>query len=537
MGVKLVLTVCGMFPSDLRGLCAVLVFALTAVPLVNAVPPQAGEHAERGRELLGRGDLPAAERELRKAVQLAPQDPENLALLGAALGMQNKLQESDVYLEKALRLDPGDSATRRNLAWNQFVLGDLASAKANLNRVLKQKPHDSAAILLSGMIAEESKNYSAALKMLESVPGQVRQRPESQAALARAYYYTGRREKARETLAAMPHNADPESIFLVAQVAAELRAFDIAESLYQSLWPSYPDAAKLGYSLARVQYRADRFSESVATIRRTIGAQHESSEIYNLLGWCLFKQDDAKGAVAALDKAIALDPGDEANYLDVGMMMLEIQRYDGAMAAAEKALELAPDSYRAHRLKAQIEIKVGRPKDAEALYARAVELNPADADAITGLATAQLDIGKTRAAEDTLKKAIERLPREGVLYQAYGNMLLWGEGATNSQAEARAVELFKKAEVLDPSLSEPHYQLGKLALRDNDTREALRELETAVKLDPKSAKNHYGLAQVYRKLRRPADAAREVQLFQNLKAKEGAIYPSGPSNKTAPQSR
>jgi len=192
-------------------------------------------------------------------------------------------------------------------------------------------------------------------------------------------------------------------------------------------------------------------------------------------------------------------------------MMLEIQRYDGALAAAEKALELAPDSYRAHRLKAQIQIKVGRPKDAEALYARAVELNPADADAITGLATAQLDIGKAQAAEDTLKKAIERLPRAGVLYQAYGNMLLWGEGATNSQAEARAVELFKKAEVLDPSLAEPHYQLGKLALRDNDTREALRELETAVKLDPKSAKNHYGLAQVYRKLRRPADAAHEVK--------------------------
>jgi tetratricopeptide (TPR) repeat protein len=362
--------------------------------------------------------------------------------------------------------------------------------------------------------------------MLESVPDQVRERPESQAALARAYYYTGRRDKARETLVTMPRNADPESIFTVAQVAAELRAFDIAESLLQSLWLRYPDVAKLGYSLARVQYREGKFSESAATLGRTIEARHESSEIYNLLGWCLFKQDNAKSAVAALDKAIALDPGDEGNYLDVGMMMLEIQRYDGALAAAEKALELAPDSYRAHRLKAQIQIKVGRPKDAEALYARAVELNPADADAITGLSTAQLDIGKTRAAEDTLKKAIERLPREGVLYQAYGNMLLWGEGATNSQAEARAVELFKKAEALDPSLPEPHYQLGKLALRDNDTREALRELETAVKLDPKSAKNHYGLAQVYRKLSRPADAAHEVQLFQSLKTKEGAVYPS-----------
>jgi hypothetical protein len=57
-----------------------------------------------------------------------------------------------------------------------------------------------------------------------------------------------------------------------------------------------------------------------------------------------------------------------------------------------------------------------------------------------------------------------------------------------------------------------------------------------VKLDPKSAKNHYGLAQVYRKLGRPADAAREVQLFQSLKAKETGV-PSAPNEKSAPQSR
>src|SRR6476646_6856029 len=154
----------GMCPSGLRGLCAILLFALMTAPLVHAVPPPAGENAERGRELIGRGDLPAAERELRKAIELAPQEPENLALLGAVLGMQNKLQESDLYLEKALRLDPGDSATRRNLAWNQFELGQLAPAKINLDRVLKENPRDAVATLLMGMIEEERKHYDAAVK-------------------------------------------------------------------------------------------------------------------------------------------------------------------------------------------------------------------------------------------------------------------------------------------------------------------------------------------------------------------------------------
>jgi len=508
-------------------------FVFAGAGMVSAEPaPDAREHADRGRELISRGELAPAEQELRKAVALAPNNPEFLGLLGVVLGMQRKLAESDVYLEKALRLDPADSATRRNLAWNQFELGQLGPAKVNLERILNERPHDAAATLLMGMEEEEVRHYASAVKLLESVPEQVHERPESVAALARAYANTGRPGQARETLKTLPQqSAPPESLFVAAQVAAEIRELDIAEALFQSLWPAFPDKARLGYALARVQYRAGRFSESLETLRRTVAAGYASSEIYNLLGWCLYKKEDAKGAIAALDKAIALDPADESNYLDAGIMLLDNHRFDGATAAAGKALAIAPRSYRAHRLKAQIELRSGRVNDAEAHYARAVELNPKDADGIIGLATAQLDIGNAAAAESTLKAGIKRVPHEAALYQAYGTMLLWGDARADSDAETRAVELLRKSEALDPALPEAHYELGKLALRDGNTREALRELETAVNLDPKSSKNHYSLAQVYRKLGRGGDAAREVQLFQALKAKENSAFPRPPETK------
>ncbi len=506
------------------------IVAFLGVRVVSAGPVQdaaaAQEHADRGRQLISRGELAPAERELRKAVELAPGSAEFLGLLGVVLGIQQKLQESDVYLEKALRIDPADSATRRNLAWNQFELGQLAPAKINLDRVLNENPRDAVATLLMGMIEEERKQYDTAVKLLESVPEQVRARPESVAALARAYYYTGRRQKSREILKQLQQQpAEPKSIFLAGQVAAEIREFDIAEALLQSLSVNYPDKSELAYALARVQYRAGQFSESLETLRRAVAAGHESSEIYNLLGWCLYKKEDAKAAVAALDKAIALDPSDESNYLDVGVILLHNHYFEAATIAAEKALAVTPDSYRAHRLKAQIELRSGRVNDAEAHYARAVALNPADAEGIIGLATAQLDIGKAAEAETTLKTAIERLPREGALYQAYGTMLLWGDAKSDSNIEARAAQLLQKAEALDPALPDAHYELGKLALRDGNTREALRELETAVKLDPQSAKNHYGLAQAYRKLGRGADAAREAQIFQEIKARENKAFP------------
>jgi tetratricopeptide (TPR) repeat protein len=509
-----------------RALCFFMMLAV--IPLGAAPPeaPAAQAHAAKGRELLAGGDPAAAERELRQAVKLAPDDAEFLALLGVALGMQRKLQDSDVYLEKALRVDPADAVTRRNLAWNQFDLGELGKAKVNLALVLKEKPQDATAILLLGMVDEELHDYASAVKLLASVPEQVRERPESQAALARAYYYSGQSAKSREVLKELQSRAgEPESIFAAAQVAAELQDFDSAEALLRSIATSYPDQERLGYALARVEYRAGKFPESLDTLRHTIAAGHESSEIYNLLGWCLYKKDDAKGAVAALDRAIALDPGEESNYVDVGMMLLENHLFDGAMTAAEKAIEVAPGSSGGRRLKGQIEFKLGHVNDAEALYTRAVELNPSDEGAILGLATARLDVGKSADAEATLKKGIERLPRSGVLYQAYGTMLLWGQGREDGEVEARAVELLRKAEALDPALADAHYQLGKVALREGNVREALRELETACHLDPKTSKNHYALAQVYRKLGRTSDAEHEVQIFQALKEKESAFYP------------
>ena len=510
---------------------------LLAVPRTGAAPEDAArDHAERGRQAIARGEVNAAEAELRQAVRLAPQDAEYLALLGVVLGMQHQLQESDSFLEEALRLDPADSATRRNLGWNQFQLGQLAPAKANLERVVKQQPGDAQAVLVLGMVHEELRDYRAAVRLLESVPDQVRQRPESMAALARAYYDLGRTGKARETLKELQlHPQGPEGVFLGGQVAAEVRDFEAAESLFGSIWSTYPDTAKLGYNLALAQYRMRQFPHGADTLRRVIEAGRQSSEIYNLLAWCLYKQDDFKGAAAALDQAIALDPGDETNYLDGGMMLLEHHLLEAALTAAEKALEVAPDSYRGHRLKALVEMKMGRVNDAESLYRRAVELNPADAPAIIGLATAQLDKGKAADAEQTLRNALVRLPREAALYQAYGSMLLWGEEADNPSRQARAEQYLQKAIVLDNSLAEPHYQLGKLALREDRIREAEQELEAAVRLDPASSKNHYGLAQVYRKLGRGADAAREVQRFQALKAREERTFTSvSAAGKSAP---
>jgi tetratricopeptide (TPR) repeat protein len=489
-------------------------------------------------QLLREGNLKDAEAELRLAVDMESQNSTYLGSLGAVLGMEQKLEESNVYLQKALQLNPDDWASRRNLASNQYQLGQLQPAKENLEKVLKRVPGDKTTILLLGMVSEESKDYVAAVKWLASVPEQVSQRPESVVALERSYYKIGKKEKAHQTLryllAAASRPEWQKGLFLAGRTASQAGDYEMAEQVFTVISATYPDAAKVGYQLALAQYDAGQIEKSEATLRKLVLAGTRTSDIENLMGWCLYRRNQIKEAVEAMDRAIALDPSSENNYLDVGSMLLEQHREVGAFAAAEKALAVAPDSYLAWRLKGGAEAKLDRIKESEKSFARAVELNPSDEQSILGLASGQLDTGEIQEAKQTLENAIQRLPCDAALYQAYGRMLLWLQGVGDSSSEARAISLLRTAVSLDGSLADPHYQLGKIALRGGRLNEALKELETATRLDPKSSQTHYELAQVYRKVGRAKDADRELQAFKNLKAAEGTRASNRPQGGKGP---
>jgi len=480
--------------------------------------PQA--HADRGMRLAESGDLKGAEAELRLAVELAPNDPRLLADLGGILVMQHRLEEASACFEKSLRLDPANRVVRRSLAANQWQLGDLQAAQRNLELLLKRSPGDKSAILLLGMVAENRKDYRRAAKLLESVPELVVERPESVVALARSYYTIQQREKARETLKSLlGHPADSNGVFLGGQVAAEANDYETAEKLFDSIWTIYPDKATLGHNLAQAQYHAKRFSKSQSTLLGLIDKGYESSDIYNLLGWCYLKLDQKREAVRAFDQAIDLEPSKESNYLDLGLILANANLFPVALAVANKALGYLPNSYRVYMLKGLIETRQGQYSHAVKSYTRALELKP-EAEANRGLAKAQLKAGWDEQARATYENGIKRFPRDALHYQEYALMLLKAAETGDTAAEARSLVLFKKAIEMDNSLSESHYQLGNRALAQGRMKEAIEHLTLAARLDPQSAKAHYALARAYRRLGRQEEALKELQIHGKLKAEE-----------------
>jgi tetratricopeptide (TPR) repeat protein len=119
---------------------------------------KAQQHARRGLNLAGAGDLKAAESELRQAAELAPTRATYLA--------EQRFKEAGTYFKRALKLDPGNLTVRRNLAVAQWHLNQLREAKKNLEFILLAKPGDQSAIRLLGMVAERTKDYATASKLL-----------------------------------------------------------------------------------------------------------------------------------------------------------------------------------------------------------------------------------------------------------------------------------------------------------------------------------------------------------------------------------
>jgi tetratricopeptide (TPR) repeat protein len=455
------------------------------------------------------------------------QDPPALAhddiKKGLELSQKGDLQSANVYLERALKLEPDDVEARYYLAVNQYRLGQYAPAKANLERILRAKPEMRPATLLLGAVLEKLDDYRHAIRLLESVADLVRQQPEWIATLARCYYHTDLADKARATLDWL-RAAGPAAIFLGAETAAQSGDLGTAEKLFASIRSTYPDRAQLGYELAMVQYQATHFQESQATLQQLAAAGMLESRIYNLLSWCYHRQNRLTEAVAAMNRAIELDPAAETNYDHLAQILIEEGRYADATEAAEKAIAIAPKSSMAYQLRGRAETGIGNFKLALQSYARAVELNPADAGALLNFALVQGKLFQFRDAAGSFEKGIARFPKNPQFYEAYGRMLL-DAGSNGGGNAARAVSLREKALTLDNQLADAHYELGKYLLATDKVQPALAHLEAAAKLDPRDSRAALALAGAYRRLGRNAEAGEQLRRFKELEALKTSSAP------------
>jgi serine/threonine-protein kinase len=132
-------------------------------------------------------DFAAAEREFRRASELAPQDPSTAMILGSLLATLGRLDEAVTLAQRAVVLDPLRSGVHSNLAAYLTPLGRYDEAEAALRKAIALQPQ-----------AAQNYFWLAIIQILRGQPGAAVELAKQETdsfwrtyALAQAYFAHG----------------------------------------------------------------------------------------------------------------------------------------------------------------------------------------------------------------------------------------------------------------------------------------------------------------------------------------------------------
>jgi superkiller protein 3 len=152
----------------------------------------------------------------------------------------------------------------------------------------------------------------------------------------------------------------------------------------------------------------------------------------------------------------------------------------------------------------------GQVDDALKLFQEAIRLNPRDARAHLNLGWALAAKGRDADALRAYEQAVALDPEYGLACNNLGNALM--ERNAGPEDLHRALDLFRKALELDPTLMRARRNLAYALYRMDRLDEALAAYVEIVQREPRNAPAHGSMSSILFRLGRPAEAMKELEL-------------------------
>ena len=210
------------------------------------------------------------------------------------------------------------------------------------------------------------------------------------------------------------------------------------------------------------------------------------------------------------------DPKDRIEVYELiyeGTLAARNAKYDRAQKLLIQAVQREPESLVAHFQLGVVYRVTGALDKAVREFQKTLELRPAYDLALRRLAEVYMAGKHYEAAEATYKKLLAQSPND---YQVYFN--LGGLYVTQDRWE-EALAAFRKAQSLDDKDIMMPIVISRILLKKGDLAGALEAIKQALKLDPNLASAHETAWEIYQKLGRFADAQREAEILQRLRAR------------------
>jgi tetratricopeptide (TPR) repeat protein len=321
-------------------------------PLSSANPEQVHAILEHGLRAQRQGELESARQAYLRALELAPDHPEALSLLGTVWLQLGDARQAASCLERAahkLRNDPG---VLGNLAQAYFALGRYAEAAEAFRKAGRLDPSNVYFQMgIANALGMQGKPADAETR-LRRLADRFPDVALVWLNLGNAVRDQGRVAEAEE-LYRRAIRLDSDLVDARNNLASALHArkrFEEAESEYRACIALAPDYTLAQYNLASVIIDLGRFREAEEICRQIIWRTPEVAQAHTFLGAALGHQGRLREALECHARAAELAPQDTTVAEIYASALAEAGDSSGALQWFGRALALNPDSISAHQL-------------------------------------------------------------------------------------------------------------------------------------------------------------------------------------------
>ena len=486
-----------------------------------------------------RGNHEGASRLLRQALAEDPALAPALTNLGTVLQSGGQAAQAEDVLRRTLRLAPENAAALNTMGVACLARGDTDAAEAWFRQAIAVSPTFSEALFNLGSLRPGIGNILGARVIYERADADTF-RTISLFNTAIAYIGEGRCEEAvsvlKDAVALAPSDARVRNQLGVA-LADLKRTIEAVTSVRSALCLS-PDTSEYYYNLGLVTCKAEDTWASLRAYERSALLDFHSPElVFYGIGVTKVQAGDPAGGEAALKISLALAPGNQRTYSNIGLAFQQAGKPDDALAAFTRALrcvQLEPDALMLDLGQAYLsrrEIEAGaayvrqslvfkpdapvalfyigyahmireRPAESEKYFARAVQLDPNYWLAWNNYGAALYQQGRFDEAVECFGRLVTDDPSYAV---AHLNLAIAYESDNRLQDAEHCYRLVIQH---DPGMAAACNNLGVLLQRTGRHLEALEILEKAVQSSAESPGIHSNLANLHQKLGNIEEARR-----------------------------
>ena len=428
----------------------------------------------RGRALLAKKNLPAAQEALLEVLRFVPDHLPSQLLLGAIAFQNNNLEQADAYLSRYVAAVPNQLPARKLLAGTAMKLKQPKRAIDLLAPVAAAGSNDAQLLALLGSAYLQAGDHDKAAALLQKASELAPNASPIRAQHALSLLASGDTDKAIDEL----------------ETASELN-----QGLVQ---------ADVMLVLTLLQTRD--FERAAKTAQALAEKEPKSAMPLNLLGIAEMGQNDLVSARKAFEQALAVDPKFTVAELNLAQIDLRENKPEAAEARYQAVVARDPGNVQALLALAE---RAQQPVQAVQWLEQAWEKNPDSLQVGLLLAQRYLQRGDRLKASGVVRQLETAQPNNPVVQRMLGAVLFASEDIGGARAA------YRKFADAQPNNPEGWFLIASTYLREKDDTGAEQALQRALNIDPKYAPALAGRIELALRGRREAEFRKQVEALRN----------------------